>query len=127
MKLMQKLNKMKQNKKGFTLVELIIAIVILAILAAILIPSFIGYVNKANDAQALVEGRAAYLAATTIAAEGSYKTKPEPDAVVKLAALVDKGTVSNIVMTDGNITLDYTSKSNGKTINMPAGTEAVKP
>jgi type IV pilus assembly protein PilA len=38
----------KNNKKGFTLVELIVVLVILAILAAILVPTLIGYIDKAR-------------------------------------------------------------------------------
>ena len=38
-----------KNKKGFTLVEIIVVLVILAILAAIAIPSLIRYVNEAKD------------------------------------------------------------------------------
>ncbi len=37
-----------KNKKGFTLVELIVVLVILAILAALLIPTLTGYIDKAN-------------------------------------------------------------------------------
>ena len=41
---------MKQfNKKGFTIVELIIVIAIVAVLASILIPTFANVINKAND------------------------------------------------------------------------------
>jgi prepilin-type N-terminal cleavage/methylation domain-containing protein len=36
------------NKKGFTIVELVIVVAVIAILAAVLIPTFIGLVNQAN-------------------------------------------------------------------------------
>lgn len=39
---------MKSNKKGFTIVELVIVIAIIAILAAVLIPTFASLVRKAN-------------------------------------------------------------------------------
>ena len=39
----------KNNKKGFTLVELIVVIAIIAILALILIPAISGYTKKANQ------------------------------------------------------------------------------
>ena len=39
---------MKRNKKGFTIVELVIVIAVIAILAAVLIPTFTSLINKAN-------------------------------------------------------------------------------
>lgn len=39
---------MKQNKRGFTLIEIVLAVVIVAILATIAIPSVIGVMNNAN-------------------------------------------------------------------------------
>jgi type IV pilus assembly protein PilA len=45
------------NKKGFTLIELIVVIAILAILAAILIPSLMNYINAANKATATANVR----------------------------------------------------------------------
>ena len=38
----------KLNKKGFTIVELVIVIAVIAILAAVLIPTFASLINKAN-------------------------------------------------------------------------------
>jgi prepilin-type N-terminal cleavage/methylation domain-containing protein len=47
----------RKNKKGFTLIELIVVIAILAILAAIAIPSFIGITQNANDTVKLANAR----------------------------------------------------------------------
>jgi len=50
----------KLNKKGFTLIELIVVIAILAILAAILIPAVTGYITKATDAKNQANCRSYY-------------------------------------------------------------------
>ena len=50
----------KMNKKGFTLTELVIVIVIIAILAAVLIPSMTGYVNRAKKSNAQSEAASVY-------------------------------------------------------------------
>ena len=41
------------NKKGFTIVELVIVIAVIAILAAVLIPTFSNLTEKANESAAL--------------------------------------------------------------------------
>ncbi|MCI1480733.1 MAG: type II secretion system GspH family protein [Eggerthellaceae bacterium] len=46
---MENVKKLLKKKGGFTLVELIVVLVILAILAAILVPTLLGYINKAQD------------------------------------------------------------------------------
>ena len=66
--MIEKIRAMK-NKKGFTLVELIVVLVILAILAALLIPALTGYIDKANKEKVTAECRMVVMAAQTEASE----------------------------------------------------------
>lgn len=50
----------RNNKKGFTIVELVIVIAVIGILAAVLIPTFSGIIKSANDSAALQEARNYY-------------------------------------------------------------------
>ena len=61
---------MKRNKKGFTIVELVIVIGVIAILSAILIPTFVNLSNKAEDARAKSEVADAYTAYVLDASDG---------------------------------------------------------
>lgn len=58
---MNLVERLKKDKKGFTLVEMIVVIVIIGILLAILVPGMFKYIQKAKDKQILVDARTAYL------------------------------------------------------------------
>lgn len=64
------LNKLKKNdKKGFTLVELIVVLVILAILAALLVPALTGYIDRAKKKAIIAETRQTVMATQTLVDE----------------------------------------------------------
>ena len=50
----------KNNRKGFTIVELVIVIAVIAILATVLAPVFGDLINNANDSKLLQELRNEY-------------------------------------------------------------------
>lgn len=62
-----------KNKKGFTLVELIVVLVILAILAALLVPALTGYIDKANNEKIIATTRQVVMAAQTEVSEAYGK------------------------------------------------------
>ncbi len=80
---------MKKNK-GFTLVEVIVILVILAILAAVLIPSLTTYIDKAREKTIAANARGAYVATQALLSE-KYGTS---------ATFVASGSVG----TDGTVT-----------------------
>ena len=69
------MKKNNKSRKGFTIVELVIVIAVIAILAGVLIPTFSGVVTKANESKALQEAKNAYTEAlATVLEDGVIDT-----------------------------------------------------
>jgi type IV pilus assembly protein PilA len=76
-----KLRHRAADQKGFTLIELLVVILIIGILAAIAIPSFLGQREKANDTKAKSEARTAQTALETFYTDSQVYTGADLDAL----------------------------------------------
>src|SRR5579862_1921774 len=72
--MLRKLRQRTENERGFTLIELLVVILIIGILAAIAIPSFLNQKSKASDAAAKELAHSMQVATETYATDnsGSY-------------------------------------------------------
>ena len=72
----------KTKKRGFTIVELVIVIAVIAILAAVLIPTFTGVINASKESSALQESRAAWMDYVATYAVENNGALPTGDGVI---------------------------------------------
>ena len=115
----------KNNRKGFTIVELAIVIAVIAILAGVLIPTFSGIVTKAKENAALQEARTIYTQYISYMImddeeieqpfwikSGEYYFKVENDSIDDTTITQEKPTGVTIVTKvddEGNITTEKAS------------------
>lgn len=128
------MKKLKNNKKGFTLVEIIVVLVILAILAAAAIPTMLGFVEDAKGKTEIANARAAYVAAQTIATQeyavtGADTTIPSKITLEKVKELTGIDDAVDITVTSADVTKGKVTKIVYKgathTVTIEVGKDAV--
>jgi prepilin-type N-terminal cleavage/methylation domain-containing protein len=95
------------NQKGFTLIELMIVIAIIGILAAIAIPNFIAYRDKAYCSRAEQDAQ------SVLAAMSSYFTDPEHQDTPSIA---DLQALESLTLNNANADLSENSATGVVTV-----------
>jgi type IV pilus assembly protein PilA len=112
--MLYKLRQRAKDERGFTLIELLVVILIIGILAAIAIPSFINQKGKANDASAKELAHTAQVAIETYGTDNGTFVGGTPAAlkVIEPTIQVDAGGnnayLSSATGTSGLTTTGYT-------------------
>lgn len=116
----------RTNEKGFTLIELMIVIAIIGILAAIAIPNFIAYRNKAfcsgveSDANAIAAAIADYFAIPAYTAlpvwGATFKTTGNNTMTVATTAGINTDITITVTDGSGRCPAEYTTAATS-TIN----------
>ena len=123
---METAKKLLKKKDGFTLVELIVVLVILAILAAILVPTLLGYINKAQ-----VEKNYSTAQTVRVAAQAVYDDEYAHGTKDNAITLDDKTasgqTVAQLAGVDSKVTacsftVDDSGQISGGTVNIDGST-----
>ena len=110
-----KLRQRSRDEAGFTLIELLVVILIIGILAAIALPSFLNQREKAQDTAAKSDARTAQTAMETYYTDNQAYTSNVADLQAIEPALNDANGLVVAAGADGGYSVTTTSRSSDAT------------
>jgi type IV pilus assembly protein PilA len=114
--MLRKLHERARDEKGFTLIELLVVILIIGILAAIAIPSFINQRSKGQDAAAKAAARTAAEAEETYFTDNQAYTAVESELTNIEPTLLEANVLTADSSSANQYTVSVTSKSTDATV-----------
>ncbi len=130
--MLYRLRQRSTDEGGFTLIELLVVILIIGILAAIAIPSFLNQKGKAYDASAKELARTAQTAAETISTDnnGEYTKVTQAElkayeATIQTAAGGNNAYISAATGNANSYTVTATAASTGDKFSVTRNSEGV--
>ena len=115
----------KLNKQGFTIVELVIVIAVIAILAGVMIPTFGGVIDRANNSARVQIATAAYKDAYAVALSDGVISDAEKTTGIEAAGITFVFTNDTATNATGTVGTGADSKLTGYEIDVTDGVVTV--
>ena len=109
---MRRMRERLNTEEGFTLIELMVVVLIIAVLVAIAIPSFLGFRNRAQDRSAQVDLRNTLLGEKAVWTDVGAFTETEADLKAYEPTLV----INTSAATDAGVFVDKWVASNDNVV-----------